>query len=355
MNLDDTLRSHILLELMDCVDDLVLILDSRLHVVEANRVASIIFGYPAGDLVTKSLPDLIDSGERERIARLIQDTKERRGGETVFFTRSHRKIPASFSLSPLSGAGPKQRGYLLTGHLADKSTHEPKADASNGLAVRMLKGFADPLFIIDGASRTVRGCNDAALAAFCFTREEFVGHLLLDHAQNAEERQRYRALEARVDKTFATAGIFQERVLFPRKDLPPLPCDCTGLPFFRPDGSLDTIIIMLFDRAAEEERKAELAHLIGQVSNIAAEFAAIASDYSACGKSKRLSDLGFTPRQIEIARLGASGASSKEIGFRLGIAESTVKNHLAVMYRKLGVNSRICLIRALSAKRIKIE
>jgi DNA-binding CsgD family transcriptional regulator len=218
-----------------------------------------------------------------------------------------------------------------------------------------LKGFAGPLFIIDGPSRTVRECNDVALDAFGFSRHEFIGQRLFGHSGGAEERQRNRALEARADETYATAGIFQERVLVPRKNAPPLPCDLTGLPFFRPDGALDFIIVMLFDRSSEVERESELAHLIGQVSGLAVKLADLASAYSVGCKARRLSDLGFTSRQIEIARLGATGASSKEIGFRLGIAESTVKNHLAAMYRKLGVNSRIGFIRAVSEKHIKIE
>jgi DNA-binding NarL/FixJ family response regulator len=112
---------------------------------------------------------------------------------------------------------------------------------------------------------------------------------------------------------------------------------------------------MLFNRSDEEERKAEFASLIGQVNAIAAQLATMAPGFTTYNPGKRLSDLGFTARQIEIARLFTADFSSKEIGYRLGIVESTVKNHLAVMYRKLHVNSRIGFIRTLSLKRIKLE
>lgn len=45
-------------------------------------------------------------------------------------------------------------------------------------------------------------------------------------------------------------------------------------------------------------------------------------------------------RQLEIARLAASGKASKEIAAELVVSARTVDNHLAAVYKKLGVNSR---------------
>ncbi|BAN03881.1 helix-turn-helix transcriptional regulator [Ilumatobacter coccineus] len=47
-----------------------------------------------------------------------------------------------------------------------------------------------------------------------------------------------------------------------------------------------------------------------------------------------------TDRQIEIARLAAAGKASKEIAAELVVSARTVDNHLAAVYKKLGVNSR---------------
>ena len=348
-------QSSILQELLDCVDELVLIINSGLRVVDANRIALVSLGYPSADITKKNFLELIASSERKSISGLIPDIKERMGGETLLLTRSNRKVPARFSLSPLLGADEKPRGYLFVGRRSAKARVAPRHGPLQALEARMLKGFADPLFIIDGPSRTVRECNEAALAATGFARDELIGRRLFDHARSAEERQRNRAVEARADHTYATAGIFQERLLFPRKGDSPLPCDLSGFPHFGPEGSLDSIIVILIDRSAEEERETELADLIGQVSALAAELTAASSAYPTRSRAKSLSELGFTSRQVEIARLCASGASSKEIGYRLGLALSTVKNHLSVIYRKLGVSSRIGFIRALAAKRIKLD
>jgi DNA-binding NarL/FixJ family response regulator len=112
--------------------------------------------------------------------------------------------------------------------------------------------------------------------------------------------------------------------------------------------------VTLVDRSREVEREAELSRLAAEVKTLAGGLAALARDHSEEPRAENLSALGFTPRQIEILRLAFSGASSKEIGFRLGISESTVKNHLSSIYRKLGVKSKVACIDLISRRRIRI-
>ena len=61
-----------------------------------------------------------------------------------------------------------------------------------------------------------------------------------------------------------------------------------------------------------------------------------------------LTDL--TERELEVLRGVAQGERSKEIAFRLGITERTVKAHLASIYNRLGVDSRAAAI-AVAAQR----
>jgi DNA-binding NarL/FixJ family response regulator len=51
----------------------------------------------------------------------------------------------------------------------------------------------------------------------------------------------------------------------------------------------------------------------------------------------------FTDREKEILKMLVRGQSNKEIGAPLGIAERTVKAHVAKLMRKVGVKSRIAL------------
>jgi DNA-binding NarL/FixJ family response regulator len=51
----------------------------------------------------------------------------------------------------------------------------------------------------------------------------------------------------------------------------------------------------------------------------------------------------LTPRETEIARLIAEGASNKRIARHLVITERTVKGHLTAIFRKTGVDDRLTL------------
>jgi DNA-binding CsgD family transcriptional regulator len=53
----------------------------------------------------------------------------------------------------------------------------------------------------------------------------------------------------------------------------------------------------------------------------------------------------LTPRQRQVARLATQGLSAREIAERLFIGERTVETHLANAYAKLGVESKIDLVR----------
>jgi DNA-binding NarL/FixJ family response regulator len=50
---------------------------------------------------------------------------------------------------------------------------------------------------------------------------------------------------------------------------------------------------------------------------------------------------GLTPRQTEIVRAVATGATNRDIATRLGISEDTVKQHLTSIFDKCGVSSRV--------------
>jgi DNA-binding NarL/FixJ family response regulator len=53
----------------------------------------------------------------------------------------------------------------------------------------------------------------------------------------------------------------------------------------------------------------------------------------------------LTARELEIARLIGRGLHNKEIASRLSITDHTVKSHLSHIYTKVGVDSRLALLR----------
>jgi DNA-binding NarL/FixJ family response regulator len=59
---------------------------------------------------------------------------------------------------------------------------------------------------------------------------------------------------------------------------------------------------------------------------------------------RRLAEIGLTPRETEIAKLGGQGVRTAEISRRLNISPGTVKLHLHQVYKKLGLSGRIALM-----------
>ena len=64
--------------------------------------------------------------------------------------------------------------------------------------------------------------------------------------------------------------------------------------------------------------------------------------YSEEGKPKPL-ELNLTKREEQIVNLVMQGYSNKRIANKLSLSEKTVKNHLGVIFKKLGISSRLQL------------
>ena len=60
----------------------------------------------------------------------------------------------------------------------------------------------------------------------------------------------------------------------------------------------------------------------------------------------------IAPRERQILRIAATGASNKEIADRLAITERTVKPHLTAIFEKLAVRDRLQLSLRVNGVRI---
>ena len=56
-------------------------------------------------------------------------------------------------------------------------------------------------------------------------------------------------------------------------------------------------------------------------------------------------EVRLTEREREVLSVAAEGLTAREIASRLGVRERTVTTHLARIYGKLGVGSRLAAIR----------
>ena len=98
---------------------------------------------------------------------------------------------------------------------------------------------------------------------------------------------------------------------------------------------------------------AELIETIGAVAAGTGWIAPSASGNPTRNELPRVSVdqlLKLTPREHEVAELVATGARNKQIAWELGLAEGTVKLHISRAFRKLGVDTRVGLARALAER-----
>jgi DNA-binding NarL/FixJ family response regulator len=58
------------------------------------------------------------------------------------------------------------------------------------------------------------------------------------------------------------------------------------------------------------------------------------------GMPKKDAPGGLTPREVEVLRIVATGATNREVADRLIISEKTVARHVSNIFAKLGVASR---------------
>lgn len=68
------------------------------------------------------------------------------------------------------------------------------------------------------------------------------------------------------------------------------------------------------------------------------EFDLAASDAETSDLIKRLAAL--TPQQVKVLTMLGEGLLNKQIAFRLGVSEATIKAHVSAILQKLGVDSR---------------
>ncbi|HTJ72570.1 MAG TPA: AAA family ATPase [Actinospica sp.] len=98
----------------------------------------------------------------------------------------------------------------------------------------------------------------------------------------------------------------------------------------------------------------------GEHERAATEFAAAAAGFAASGRVLERAPVRVTPppgpltvltgREREVADLAGAGRSNRQIATRLRLSERTVESHLANVYRKLGVASRLMLAKLLTGE-----
>jgi NarL family two-component system response regulator YdfI len=83
--------------------------------------------------------------------------------------------------------------------------------------------------------------------------------------------------------------------------------------------------------------------------------ARVLSAKSAPSASASQTDSVLTERELEVLQAAARGERNKEIAYKLGITERTVKAHLASIYQKFNVDSRAAAVAVAAQKGLLAE
>jgi PAS domain S-box-containing protein len=274
---------------------------------------------------------------------------ERARLEMVLHSADGLYVPSYIVLWGLQDAEGTERRFLVIGDPMEAmaGTSFVSSIASNNMVLRMLHGCVDPVFLINPATRIVRDCNAAAAAMFGWSRKEFIGD---DLRKLYDREEDFLAIGGRLPELESISGMHEEEVLLQGRGGGRISCKLTTLCIFGPEGEPELRVAILHDVTEAQVREELLARLAAKTTELAAELARLTKHQVPIGKGPLLS-LGFTDRQSQLVRYAAIGLTTKEMAFRLGISESTVKNHFSAMFRKFGIASRIELIGLLSDHR----
>jgi PAS domain S-box-containing protein len=322
----------------------------------ANAAALKIFGQADPTFEREGLFDMATSRKDRQLLRqtaLGLKAGERKRLEMVLHSVDGLYVPANIALWGIEDTEGGAGRFLVIGDPMEAiaASSYVSSIASNNLVVRMLHGCVDPVFLIDPRTRIVRDCNRAAVALFGWARGELIGGNLRKLYPSEEA---FLAIGERLPELEEKSGMHEEEVTLRCRDGAAIACKLTTLCIFGPSSDPELRVAILHDISESRLREEMLVRLAARTSELAAELAQLTKRQVPIGKES-FAGMGFTERQAQLARYAAIGLTTKEMAFRLGLSESTVKNHFSAMFRKFGISSRIELIGLLSERHIPLK
>jgi PAS domain S-box-containing protein len=212
--------------------------------------------------------------------------------------------------------------------------------------LRFLDGVSAAIVAADGAGRIVYA-NGAALQLFGTTAEDVIGRTLSDTPRRAEAAAARDLLKSWSDGE--SRAFYMKIPVAGSRGMARL----FGIPaLIRDPGGRFVGVVICFVPVEDLQRAAQ--SYVGVVSSLAREsLASLAFEFrsaeSEMQKAAPIEQLrsssralrALSDREWDVARLLLEGLRPSSIATRLGVAVSTVRNHLKSIYRKSGVTSQV--------------
>jgi PAS domain S-box-containing protein len=351
-----SLENQLIDALFDEDRDILILTTDELEIEKINQSASINFGLSTETLVGRNIESLFTAKDRARLKAIISVL--RIDGETI---NTHFDIEGYLGTKQQSATSIRyvqcetygQRYYLFVIRRAPRPIPKPlNGIDSEQLIQRLLKGLSDSVLLIDMVSRTISDCNLAAEAMFGYARADLIGRSPQFLAPDEEAAKDY---VTRGRESYAKTGYFQDKMVCRRKDGFLFMTLATNIALFSYSGEQNYVLAINRDLTQEETRLNNILRLSEQSKQLMQALSDSILPLKNAVPLMNLRDLGFNDRQIDIAAILETGETTKVIAGKLHISESAIKNHLSIMYRRVGVASRMEFVKYIHDHQIRIE
>jgi PAS domain S-box-containing protein len=315
---------------------------SDLRYVKVNQGFLEMTGYAREDVIGRSVYDLdvLDNAEKRDLA--IERLRE---GRTIPQMEAMLKLPGGGTKFVIVAGQPIEIGdeacMLFT--FADLEPRKKAEDALRQSEERFSKSFRlapVPTVVSSLEEFRILDVNDAFVTATGYAAEEVIGHTALE-LQLWEGAASGRELEQALKKTGSVRNF---EIKTRPKDGDPIDCLVSAETFVIHGEAC--ILSVLQDITERKRSEAELIAAIEAVMHDASWFSRTVIEKLANLREPRgrnqptagLDDL--TARERDVLGLICQGLADKEIANRLSLSNSTVRNHVSAIYRKLGVKRR---------------
>ncbi len=184
------------------------------RILSWSRGAEQLYGYSAREMVGQPMARLLPperAGEIEVLMERLRRGESILEQETQRMRKDGRRVDISLTITAIRDGDGKLLSYAAIAHdISERKRAEAKLQAAERQYRLLFEKNPQPMWVVDPESRAFLDVNEAAMALYGYTREEFLA-MKLDAIRSADEGQRLRDYFARLESGYSRAGIWRHQ------------------------------------------------------------------------------------------------------------------------------------------------